>query len=257
VCRNVLTDFSDRRRKQKRREKMPVPVPTKILGVLGGMGPAASAEFCRILTAKAPARTDEEHPIVYMLSDPHIPNRTCAIQGKGTDPTKRLREDLLTIARWGADYLCVPCNTAHVFIDRFRDDLPKPFIHIVEATIEACKIMSPEGAWLLATVGTYQSGLYQAYAKKMGYTFHEVNEDVLQEVQNCLELVKANAIGKSGAMIKDIVERLWKIRDLPVAAACTELPLAYDASGLPQTRSVSSLGALADACLSLLYGDAC
>jgi len=49
------------------------------------------------------------------------------------------------------------------------------------------------------------------------------------------------------------VEALWRERDLPVCAACTELPLAYDASGLPQERTVSSLGALCEACLDKIH----
>jgi aspartate racemase len=150
----------------------------------------------------------------------------------------------------------VPCNTAHVFIDRFRHELPKPMIHIVEATLEACKAKSPEGAWLLATVGTYRSKLYQSYAKKMNYLFYELDEATLQDVQRCLTLVKANKMPESGAAMEKIVGGLWKKRDLPVAAACTELPLAYDASGLPAGKVVSSLGALSDACLKFLYGDA-
>lgn len=230
--------------------------PQKILGILGGMGPAAAAEFCRLLAVKAPAQIDQHHPVMYMLSDPQIPERTAGIDGTGEDPTERIRKDLMTVAGWGVDILAVPCNTAHVFIDRFRSQLPKPLIHIVEATISACKAKSPEGAWLLATTGTCRSGLYQGYAKKMGYTFFEVDDAVQEKVQSCLTEVKANHMKEAGEAMRAIVEGLWKIKDLPVATACTELPLAYDASGLPADRSVSSLGALSDACLKAIYGDA-
>ena len=58
------------------------------------MGSAASAEFLRILSAKAPATNDQEHPVVYMIADSQIPDRTDAIFGKGADPTKQLYKDL-------------------------------------------------------------------------------------------------------------------------------------------------------------------
>ena len=58
----------------------------KKLGVLGGMGSAASAEFLRILAALAPATTDQEHPVVYMIADSDIPDRSTAILGKGPSP---------------------------------------------------------------------------------------------------------------------------------------------------------------------------
>ena len=58
----------------------------KKLGVLGGMGPAAAAEFLRQLAAKCPAATDQEHPVVYMIGDCEIPDRSTAIFGKGESP---------------------------------------------------------------------------------------------------------------------------------------------------------------------------
>lgn len=230
--------------------------PSKTLGILSGMGPAAGAEFLRLLTEKAPAQRDQEHPITYMLSDPHIPDRTAAVAGTGPDPTERLHKGLMTIATWGVDYLAVPCNTAHIFIDRFRDKLPVPLIHIVEETVAVCKQQSPKGAWLLATKATCDSGLYQQYAQKVGYTFREVTEEVQQEVTHALTLVKAGKMAESGECMRAIVEKLWQIEDIGIATACTELPLAYDASGLPQERSVSSLGALSDACLRAIYDSA-
>ena len=58
----------------------------KILGVLGGMGPAASAEFLKILAEKYPAEKDQDHPVVYMISDPKMPDRGRSIAGEGEDP---------------------------------------------------------------------------------------------------------------------------------------------------------------------------
>ena len=231
-------------------------VPTKKLGILGGMGPAASAEFMRILADRAPASKDQEHAVMYLLSDPQIPDRTSGINGTGEDPTNRIRQGLLTIAGWGVDFLAVPCNTAHVFIDRFRSELPVPLLHIVEETVAACMRKGPKGAWLLATEGTCKSGLYQACAKRMGYEFREVTPAVQQEVTRALTFVKEGKMLESGQCMRAIVEGLWSIEDIPAATACTELPLAYDASGLPASKSVSSLGALSDACLATIYGDA-
>lgn len=229
--------------------------PSKTLGVLGGMGPAAGAEFMRLLAEKAPAERDQDHPVMYMLSDPHVPDRIAAVAGTGPDPTQRLRKDLLLIAGWGVDYLAVPCNTAHIFIDHFRDELPVPLIHIVEETVAACRKQSPKGAWLLATKATCDSGLYQRYARRAGYEFREVGDKMQLDVTRALTLVKAGKMAESGACMREIVEKLWKIEEIEIAAACTELPLAYDASGLPREKSVSSLGALSDACLRAIYGN--
>lgn len=227
--------------------------PERILGVLGGMGPAATAEFLRLLAERAPASTDQEHAVTYVLSDPQIPDRSSAILGLGEDPAERLQKDLLTLAGWGADLLAVPCNTAHFFIDRFKDDLPVPLVHIIDETVAAAEIMNPSGAWLLATKGTMESGLYQKYADKRGFPFFTPLPGIREKVQESIELVKSNRKEDGGRLLKNIAEALWKERDLPICAACTELPLAYNASGLPGNKTVSSLQALCDACIRILH----
>ncbi|MDI9370790.1 MAG: aspartate/glutamate racemase family protein [Synergistaceae bacterium] len=227
--------------------------PEKVLGVLGGMGPAATAEFLRLLAERAPAARDQEHGIVYVLSDPQIPDRSSAILGEGEDPTDRLRRGLMALADWGADLLAVPCNTAHYFIDRFRDELPVPLVHIVEETVREAGEIGPRGSWLLSTLGTMQSGLFQSEAERSGYSLLAPPKEDQLAVQRCIQLVKEGRTGDAGVILKEVVERLWNERDIPVCVACTELPLAYEASGLPAERAVSSLKALCDACLRSVY----
>lgn len=161
---------------------------------------------------------------------------------------------MLQLCDMGADVLAVPCNTAHFFIDQFADELPVPLLHIVDETVKAAKELSPEkGAWMLSTKGTRACGLYQKYAEKRGLTLYIPNEEQSDKSQEVINCVKANQLAKAGAIMKELVEELWAERDIPVMTACTELPLGYDASGLPQERSVSSIGALADACVRALY----
>jgi aspartate racemase len=229
--------------------------PRKVLGVLGGMGPAASAEFMRLLAARAPARKDQEHPVVYLLSDAGIPDRTAALAGTGPDPEARLKAGFDTLLAWGADILACPCNTAHVFIDRFADTLDTPFLHIVQASLSAAREKNPDGAWLLATTGVERSGLYADYARRAGYVLRRVGAERQERVQRCVELVKAGDTAEAAVLLRRLAESLLREKELPLLTACTELPLAYDASGLPADYAVSSLTALADACLKVLYAD--
>ena len=135
----------------------------KTLGVLGGMGPAATAEFLRILAEKAPAECDQEHPRMIVYSNTITPDRTTFLLGKGPDPTNYIKDGLNTLIGWGAERLCVICNTAHYFIDGFKDEISKPIIHIIEETIRASATISPQGSWLTATLGTMNTGLYQRH----------------------------------------------------------------------------------------------
>lgn len=223
------------------------------LGVLGGMGPAASAEFLKVFARLCPASKDQEHPVVMMLADCDIPDRSTAIFGKGESPAPQLKKDLLQLVEWGADILAVPCNTAHYFINDFLDEIPVPFVHIIEETVKEAQRRSPEGAWMLSTKGTRKTGLYQKVADRLGYKLYIPNEHQSDLAQAAIEAVKANDMEKAGALTRECVEDCWKEKDTLVMTACTELPLGYDASGLPAEKSVSSIEALALACVHKLY----
>lgn len=228
--------------------------PEKVLGVLGGMGPAACAEFLRILARDAPAKDDTQHPKIIMLSDPDTPDRSDGLMGIGPDPLPVIRKNLLQLAGWGADVLAVPCNTAHYFIDRFRDEIPVPLVHIVDVTVEAAKELSKGNcSWLLATDGTQKSLIYQSCAAEKNYYFLKPSDEQQGKIQSCIRFVKSGEMKTAGEIMRGVVDELWRERNVPVTMGCTELPLAYEASGLPMDRQVSSLKALSDACIKILY----
>ena len=228
--------------------------PVKTLGVLGGMGPAACAEFLRILAKDSPAKNDSQHPKIIMLSDPETPDRSDGLMGLGPDPLPVIQKNLLQLVEWGADVLAVPCNTAHYFIDRFIDELPVPLIHIVDVTVEAAKDLSKGNcSWLLATDGTQKSLIYPLCAEKKRFHFLKPSNEQQDKIQSCIRYVKSGDLKTAGEIMNDVVNELWRERDVPVTMGCTELPLAYEASGLPSERQVSSLKALSDACIKFLY----
>ena len=228
--------------------------PVKTLGVLGGMGPAACAEFLRILAKDAPAKNDSQHPKIIMLSDPDTPDRSDGLMGLGPDPEPVIKKNLFKLAEMGADLLAVPCNTAHYFIDRFRSELPVPLIHIVESTVDAAIELSKGNcSWLLATDGTIKSLIYQTYAQENNYFFLKPSSEQQNNIQSCIRLVKAGDLFTAGEILRDTINELWRERDVPVTMGCTEIPLAYAASGLPDDKQVSSLKALSDSCLRVLY----
>ena len=227
--------------------------PDKTLGVLGGMGPAATADFLRVLAERTPAGTDQEHPRMIVYSHTVTPDRTTFLLGKGPDPTEYIKDGLNTLIGWGADMLCVTCNTAHHFIDGFRGEIEKPIVHIIDETILKSSQVCPQGAWLTATLGTMRTGLYQRHAKDSGYTFRIPDEQMQVEIHDVTDMVKAGQHKEAGEKFRGIVERLWEIEKLPVVGACTEIPIAYANTGLDKEMGISCLEALADGCIRELY----
>lgn len=227
--------------------------PKKVLGVLGGMGPAATADFLKLLAQKAPASCDQEHPQMIVYSNTITPDRTTYLLGKGPDPRADIRRGIRCLHEWGADVLAVTCNTAHFFLDEMKADIPMPLIHIIDETIRKARTVSPEGAWLTSTLGTLKTGLYQRHAEAMGYRFRIPEPEQAVTIHEVTDLVKAGRCEEAARLYGDIIARLWEKEKLPVVCACTELPIAYEYTGLDRTMGINCLEALAEACLEYLY----
>lgn len=222
------------------------------LGVLGGMGPASTAEFLRLFTQRFPADHDQDHPRLLLLSDPGIPDRgSCVLTGDDS-PLTPIEEGLSTLVSWGADLLAVPCNTAHVFIDRFRWKLPVPLVDIVDATLSEASAGGARAGWLAATPGTVHGGLYQKRALNPAYRLLLPKPRAQAGVETTIRLVKAGRIEQAAAAMTVVARSLWRTGPFPVITACTELSLAYEAAGLPPEMTVSSLDCLASACVKAL-----
>lgn len=106
-----------------------------MLGVLGRMGPLASADFFAKLAAATPAEDDEDHVPVLILSDPRILRRPPAILGNGESPLPAIlaRRDQLLAA--GTTVLAMPCNTAHFWFPQLTADCPVPFISALAGSL--------------------------------------------------------------------------------------------------------------------------
>src|SRR5579862_8925216 len=89
----------------------------KVLGVLGGMGPLASAQFMLRLTLLTPAATDQEHIPTVLWSDPRVPDRAAALRPELPDPLPWLLRGIDGLKRAGCNAIVIPCNTAHAWYE--------------------------------------------------------------------------------------------------------------------------------------------
>ena len=87
------------------------------LGVLGGMGPLATADFLRKLVRKSRADTDQEHIPVLLYGDCTTPDRTASIVAGGPSPLPQLLDGIRFLNRNGARAICIPCNSAHAWVE--------------------------------------------------------------------------------------------------------------------------------------------
>lgn len=119
----------------------------KTIGILGGMGPLATADLFQKITLLTEAETDRDHIRVYIDSNANIPDRTAAILSNGPDPVPEMASALRNLEACGADCVIMPCNTAHYFLPRLQAMTEIPFLSILTAAAEACKAQFPEKPW--------------------------------------------------------------------------------------------------------------
>lgn len=134
----------------------------KKLGVIGGLGPIATAYFYQLISQMTDACLDQEHIEVNIISKPSIPDRTDYILGRSKNsPLPHLIEAGRTLDLLGADYIAIPCITAHYFHEDLSKNIKAPIIHIIKETVKYLNNHGIIRAGIMATEGTIESKLFQ------------------------------------------------------------------------------------------------
>ena len=224
-----------------------------MLGVLGGMGPAAGAYFAYRLALLTDAHSDQEHLPVLLINDPQIPDRSDAAVGRGISPLPAMRRGLQFLEASGCACAVIPCNTAHYWYADLQMSVKIPLIHIVSAVVENLHSRGIKGGrvGLLGTPATVNSNLYKSELTKAGYTLVPyTKDDVLQLCVRPIQAVKQNRLREAGAALADSVRVLYDRGATAVILGCTELPIALTYLGqqtleLPVVDSIDSLAVCA------------
>lgn len=205
------------------------PFEGRYLGVLGGMGPMASAAFMARLTALKSAPTEQEHVPAILWSDPRVPGRPDGYAKRGPDPLPWMLNGLHHLEQAGAKAIAIPCNTAHLWYDEMAAAVGIPILHIVDAVVADLRRQGvTEGrVGIMATETTLKLRLYQRQLEAQGYDCLVL--DAESHARFCaapIALVKENRFDEALAPVVDGVAALKSQGAKAVVLACTELPLA-------------------------------
>ena len=224
-----------------------------MIGILGGMGPAATADFYNKVLEETPAKSDEDHVPLLIQSDPRIPRRPPAILAGGESPLPALLVSRDRLIAAGAVALAMPCNTAHYWYAQLAADCPVPFLSIVDTSCDELAALAPAGSriGLIATRGTLAGRVFDAPLVERGYTLvHSTDDELDSAVVPSIELVKVGRAEQAGRLLTPAVEALFRRGAVAVVLACTETPIALDAVESPlRARCVDTNRALARACV--------
>jgi aspartate racemase len=225
----------------------------RILGVLGGMGPLASAQFMVRLTLLTPAERDQDHVPAVLWSDPRVPDRSAARLAGGEDPLPALLRGLRGLEAAGAGAIAIPCNTAHGWFAEMQAATSLPILHIVDAAAAELGRLGVQGGpiGVMGTSGTLAMRLYQDRLAQRGYEcLVPEPEEMARQVTPAIGLVKANRVAEAYGPLAEVAAALVARGARAVVLGCTEIPLGIAAGPELPFPVIDTIDALARASIA-------
>lgn len=224
-----------------------------LIGVLGGMGPAATLDLLQKILNETKAERDQDHVPVVTWNVPQVPDRQKAAAGIGESPVPAMLKGIAALNAIGAQRIVIPCNTAHYWFDALQVASAVPIIHIVDATVDLLQSQGRDTrtVGLLATRATLDAALYQRRLEQHGIACLENTAEEMETLftPGCYA-VKRGDFAAGGALLEQAAQQLVARGAQRLILACTEVPLAFEhirSALLP--ISVDSNRALALACV--------
>ncbi|QJR11571.1 Aspartate racemase [Usitatibacter rugosus] len=197
------------------------------IGILGGMGPAATVDLLQKIIDATPAARDQDHVPTVVWNVPQIPERLAAMRGEGPSPLPGMIEGARALESVGCEALAVACNTAHHWADELRAAVRIPLLHIAEVAVEALahRTPRPDTVGLLATRGTLQSGFYQRALEAQGFRVQCPDDREQAEIDAAIRQVKVNRASEGRPIFEGVAQAMLDRGCGVLVLACTELPL--------------------------------
>lgn len=204
------------------------------LGVIGGMGPYATAKFMENITLHTKASKDQDHLDMVILNHCKMPDRTKSIEsGNSKELLDHFREALKILEYAKVDHIAIPCNTSHFYYDEIQEMTRIPIINMIDETCKKIAEDSP-GAEIvvMGTDGTVKSGVYEKHAKKRGLQSVPLDKDQQKIVMDTIYNMKENKVIFSQEFNQLIDWFIYK--NIKVILACTELSSLEIPTGLKE-----------------------
>jgi len=214
----------------------------KKVGILGGMGPEATAQFyleiVRIFQQRYGAKYDSDYPEMIILNLPL--SDVVEEKGSAEQIIKLLQQGVKKLEQAGADFIAIPCNTVMTFLPQMQEAVSVPFVSIVEETATFVKKRGFTQVGIVATQMTLRSGIY---SKTIGQILLEPSEEQKSLITKIIMAVLAG--GKKDEdrkILQEIIQDL-RIRGAEtIILGCTELPLLFT-----DENTIDTIKVLADA----------
>jgi len=202
----------------------------KTVGILGGMGPLSTIELMRKIYFRTPVDKEQQHLRLLVDNRPQIPDRTDFILGLGPSPVPQLRDSAQLLEKWGADFIAIACNTAHLFYDDVVSAVKIPILNMLSLLdLNLAKRLSGGSRiGLLTTTGAIKSKLFQNYLPKYNLVLpHDnvQNKNVMQAIYGEHGVKTSSVSRQNKSLLCEAVEDLKQEAPALIIAGCTEIGL--------------------------------
>ena len=208
----------------------------KTIGIMGGMGPAATVDLMSRIISMTDASADQEHIPMIVDSNTRIPDRTEAILGRGESPVPEMLASAKRLEAAGADFIVIACHAAHYYVPEIKDKIGIPVIDMPEETAKLLKMNGVNRAAVLATDGTVRSGLYGAALERFGiqtvYPDDRQQKTVMSLVYDYVKKGVTDPADLPREEMTSIIGDLSSQGAEALLLASTELPIAFSIMGL-------------------------
>ena len=199
----------------------------KVVGILGGMGPDATVDFMQRIIRLTPAEDDNDHIRMIIDNNPKVPSRIKAIvDGTGESPAPCLVKMAQGLEKQGADFLVIPCNTAHYYYSDISSAVKIPVLNMVELTVKKIVKNQPgiKTVGLLGSTALLITALVKNALVKRGVSIKYPSEDLQAKVLESIKKIKAGSFAQQ--YIKNVQsagDYLIRHDAEAVIIGCTEL----------------------------------
>lgn len=199
------------------------------LGVIGGLGPMATALFLKMVIEMTDAAVDQEHIEMMIHSCPQIPDRTAFILGYSQeDPLPEMIRIGKNLADQGADLIAIPCITANYFYESLAGGINTRIINIIEEIHLYLAERKISCAGLMATTGTVESCLFQKVFETGDCRLVVPSKERQQDVMDVIyQDVKANRPVRMERFLA-VAEELRESGAQVIILGCTELSVVRE-----------------------------
>ncbi len=197
------------------------------------MGPEATVDFMDKIIKATPANDDSDHIRMLVDNNPRIPSRVKAILGSGESPGPVMVQIARQLEKWGADFLAIPCNTAHFYYPEVKSAVKIPVLNIITSTRDRVlqEIPDIKRLGLLASTAVMVTRLYHDAFQEYNVEILLPTKDLQEKIMTIIFEVKSNKYDAELVKeLKEIANELIKNGAQAIIFGCTELSvLAKDA----------------------------